>query len=338
VDYDTRVGCYAWTERDGHVLLAHWVGLHHADGRHLRPCWTLPGGGLEPHETCEQAAVREVAEESGYAVRLTGLLGTGTTVVAAADRLSPSERPLLQVHLVYQAQVTGGQLRAEVEGSTDEVRWISLSELAGLPCAGIVDLALGLLGRAPRDGFVVDEAPVDESAVRRITEAAAQARPRGAVKVVAIDGPSGSGKTTLAQLVAADLGCPLVHMDDLYPGWDGLAQGVDLLAEQVLEPLARGDLATYRVWDWSREDWGRTAVVPATDLLVVEGCGSSVGRAGEYAALRVWVDADERVRHQRAVERDGETFAPHWHRWAAQERAVFVADGTAGRADITVSS
>jgi 8-oxo-dGTP diphosphatase len=37
--------------------------VRHRDGD--REYWTLPGGGIEPGETAEQAAVREVREETG---------------------------------------------------------------------------------------------------------------------------------------------------------------------------------------------------------------------------------------------------------------------------------
>ncbi len=336
VDVDTRVGCYAWIEQDGQVLLAHWSGFSAPNGRHLRPCWTLPGGGLEPYENCEQAVVREVAEETGYAVQLGELLGSATEVVPSTDRMSPADRPLLLVQLIYSATPSSGELTDEENGSTDEARWVPLEALSTLPCAGLIDHALRFLGRPARDGPVVDETPVDEAAVTRIVEAAETAPARGAVTVIAIDGPSGAGKTSLAEAVAQDLGCPLVHMDELYPGWDGLAEAVDLVTDQVLEPLSHGEPAAYRVWDWQHQGWGSTARVEPTDLLVLEGCGSSVGRAGEFAGLRVWVDADEQVRRQRGIERDGDTFAPHWDRWTAQERALFGPDGTAARADLTV--
>ena len=35
------------------------------------PVWVFPGGGLDPHETPEQGALREVLEETGYEVRIT---------------------------------------------------------------------------------------------------------------------------------------------------------------------------------------------------------------------------------------------------------------------------
>ena len=40
-----------------------------------------------------------------------------------------------------------------------------------------------------------------------------------------IDGPSGAGKTTLALQIGEALGIPVVHLDDFYPGWGGLAEG-----------------------------------------------------------------------------------------------------------------
>ena len=79
-----------------------------------------------------------------------------------------------------------------------------------------------------------------------------QAQPRcGATSVVAIDGPSGAGKTDFAGSLAMSLpNAQLLHMDDLSPGWDGLDQAVADLHDQVLAPLARGERAAYRRWDW----------------------------------------------------------------------------------------
>lgn len=179
----------------------------------------------------------------------------------------------------------------------------------------------------------------DRRAAAGVVQAARSARPRcGGTVVIAVDGPSGSGKTTVAAILARELAAPVVQMDDLYPGWDGLADGVGLVTSQVLEPLARGERPAYRVWDWGRGHWGGTRAVPPANLLIVEGVGSSVGPAGYYAALRVWVEADLQTRMRRGIERDGEAFRPHWQRWAAQEEALFAADGTRERADIVIDT
>lgn len=51
---------------DSVVLVRHWYN----------PLWVMPGGGIEKYETPEQAAVRQVEEELGFAdVRLEYLLG-----------------------------------------------------------------------------------------------------------------------------------------------------------------------------------------------------------------------------------------------------------------------
>jgi 8-oxo-dGTP diphosphatase len=50
--------------RDGRVLMVH-ERSHRAGGGEW---WTLPGGGIEPNETAEQAVRREVLEETGLVV------------------------------------------------------------------------------------------------------------------------------------------------------------------------------------------------------------------------------------------------------------------------------
>ncbi len=53
--------------RDDHILMIR----HIFEGRDF---WTLPGGGLEPGETYEQAAIRETLEEAGLAVQIVRFL------------------------------------------------------------------------------------------------------------------------------------------------------------------------------------------------------------------------------------------------------------------------
>ncbi|HSF26729.1 MAG TPA: uridine kinase [Actinomycetes bacterium] len=162
---------------------------------------------------------------------------------------------------------------------------------------------------------------------------AAEAR-AGSTRVVAIDGPSGAGKTVLAARLAKALGgAPVVHLDDLYPGWDGLAAAPALLSDWVLQPLSRGEPARYRRYDWAGEEYAEWHDVPAAPVLVVEGCGAGARACAPYLALLVWVDAPAEVRRRRGLARDP-GYEPHWERWAAQEQVMWAVDGTRERADV----
>ncbi|WP_392541938.1 hypothetical protein [Oryzobacter telluris] len=176
--------------------------------------------------------------------------------------------------------------------------------------------------------------PTHVAAVVAMAHAASPAR--GSTVVVAVDGRSGSGKTLLGTAVAATLECPVVHLDDVYPGWDGLADGVELLTADLLEPVSRDEPGTYRRWDWMRSRPGRVVPVPTSRLLVVEGCGVLTPPAAAHAAVRVWVEAPDDVRRRRALSRDGETYAPHWQRWAAQEDAAYGASRPREHADLVL--
>lgn len=135
--YDTRLASYAVVLDDrGRILLALWNEA--ADG----PRWTLPGGGVELDETVEDAAVREVREETGYDVVLDGLLDVDTYVIPAGRRHQSTARPLKAVRVLFRATVVGGELTPELDGTTDEARWFPLDEAARLPRVSLVDVAL----------------------------------------------------------------------------------------------------------------------------------------------------------------------------------------------------
>ena len=157
----------------------------------------------------------------------------------------------------------------------------------------------------------------------------------GGTRVVAVDGPSGSGKTSLAAELAPLLDdAPVVHLDDLYPGWDGLDAVVPRLLAWVLEPLARGEAAGYHRYDWAAGGYAEWHGVPASPALVVEGCGSGARACAALLSLLVWVDAPSDLRFARGMARDGGAYGPYWQRWARQEAAHFAAEGTRERADV----
>jgi len=55
--------------------------------------------------------------------------------------------------------------------------------------------------------------------------------------VIALDGRSGSGKTSTADaLQALDPDLLILHVEDFYPGWDGLLAGIDRVVHDVLIP------------------------------------------------------------------------------------------------------
>jgi 8-oxo-dGTP diphosphatase len=142
-DYDTRLAAYAVIVDDSdRVLLALWNEAE-------TPQWTLPGGGVELPESPEEGAVREVREESGYDVELGPLLGVDAYLIPAERRYRQTDRPMKAVRIVFSATIVGGELTAELAGSTDEARWWPLSEVSGLPRVGLVDIGLEMW-RAPQ--------------------------------------------------------------------------------------------------------------------------------------------------------------------------------------------
>ena len=108
------------TDRDGRVLL-----IHRTDN----DLWALPGGGMDLTDSLPGTAVREVKEETGLDVEITGLVGTYTDpkhIIAYTDG-----EVRRQFNVCFTARITGGRL--EISDESTELRFVPPEEIEQLP-------------------------------------------------------------------------------------------------------------------------------------------------------------------------------------------------------------
>lgn len=96
--------------------------------------WLPPGGHIDPHELPDQAALREVREESGLEVELLTqghMLGHVRVLpqpyCVLLEDISPGHQ---HIDLIYFARVCGGAL-AHAEREARAARWYTWEDLAG---------------------------------------------------------------------------------------------------------------------------------------------------------------------------------------------------------------
>lgn len=144
---------------------------------------------------------------------------------------------------------------------------------------------------------------------------------------ILIDGPSGAGKTTFAESVSRSTGLRVIHLDDFYPGWGGLAEASRMVAACVLHPRNPG----YRRWDWTADAPADWVPLEPGESVIIEGVGAvteaSIAAAGELGdVLTVRLNAPAQVRRARALKRDT-GYEPFWDMWARQEEHHFAEHG-----------
>lgn len=91
--------------------------------------WALPGGGMEMTESLPGTAVREVKEETGLDVEITGLVGTYTDPRHIIAYSNGEVRR--QFNVCFAARIVGGALAISEESS--ELRFVAPNEIDGLP-------------------------------------------------------------------------------------------------------------------------------------------------------------------------------------------------------------
>lgn len=156
-----------------------------------------------------------------------------------------------------------------------------------------------------------------------------RALPRRRPAVVALDGRSGAGKSSLATALALRTGGTVLEGDDFYhPSLASLApaardrmSGAEAaeividwrrLRAEALEPLVRGQAARYRPYDWEAHD-GRLArpkLLPAGDLVIIDGVYSARPELADLIDLAVLVETDQVTRADRLARREADD--PGW--------------------------
>jgi hypothetical protein len=81
------------------------------------------------------------------------LLGVHTMRRRYARRFG-GETDFHALRIVYEARIVGGELRDEIDGSTDKAAWIPLPEVASLARVDLVDTGLELHRSRPSTGHL----------------------------------------------------------------------------------------------------------------------------------------------------------------------------------------
>ena len=160
--------------------------------------------------------------------------------------------------------------------------------------------------------------------------------------ILLIDGRAGSGKSTFAESLQQQLfrdgeSAPrVIHMDNIFEGWEGLALGSDYLVRFILQPLARRETASWQDWSWVKNQRSSWREFSGGTPLIVEGCGSLSERSKEHADIAIWLEASEETRRERWIQR--ERHLDKFDFWAAQELDFYAREKSQSLADLVIKT
>jgi ADP-ribose pyrophosphatase YjhB (NUDIX family) len=123
----TRIAAYALClDEEGRILLCRTAPTVTPNGE-----WMLPGGGVEFGEDPADGVLRELEEETGLTGRIEGIAGIVSRLLERRPWAGGAD--VHNVAVVYRVRVDPGDLRDEVDGSTDTCAWLSRSDVERLP-------------------------------------------------------------------------------------------------------------------------------------------------------------------------------------------------------------
>ena len=165
---------------------------------------------------------------------------------------------------------------------------------------------------------------------------------------VAIDGPCASGKSTLGARLASELGAPLIAADDFFlrpeqrtPERLATVGGNldrERLADEVLLPLSGGRAANLRPYDCKTQKISSARVIPATEILIVEGSYSHHPELKKFYDLTVFLDTPPTVQWERIKRRESPDSAQRFkNQWIPLENEYFSKMNIRSYADVIIT-
>lgn len=160
--------------------------------------------------------------------------------------------------------------------------------------------------------------------------------------IIAIDGPAGAGKTTLAEHLSAALSlkykCATLHMDDLYNGWE---TPFDHHLSDALVGASRAHQNSQTLslshFNWSTGQYGPATEVPKSDLLILEGVGSSQVSVRPYLTASIWIDIEPGAGLERVLRRDGDSITQEMQSWLTMQAEHFRDNDSQNAADFVLT-
>ena len=161
--------------------------------------------------------------------------------------------------------------------------------------------------------------------------------------IIAIDGPAGAGKTTLARelnlALSLEMSVNVVHMDDLYDGWDN-ALGKDLtkVLTYITDQHKQKKSAKIDKYNWTSSSFEDSEELPPADFLILEGVGSGDMAIQDDLAALIWIDIDPEIGVKRVIERDGAQVANEMRKWLGTQEEYFSQHSTREKADFILTT
>lgn len=172
----------------------------------------------------------------------------------------------------------------------------------------------------------------------------------GRLPIILIDGKAASGKSQFAKELSElyfqsqKQAARVIQMDDLYPGWEGLAEGSVYLLTHILSPLSQGKSASWQIWNWQKNERGAQDEVNGRrefsggTALIIEGCGSISRLSSALADITIWIEAAAEERKKRFNLRDAGRFDEYFGIWSAQEDEFYERENSKQLAQLIVQN
>jgi uridine kinase len=166
---------------------------------------------------------------------------------------------------------------------------------------------------------------------------------RNSRPIIAIDGPAGAGKTTLAKEIflalSLDYSVTVIHMDDLYDGWESaLSEDLTKILQAIVKSHQERQSVKIKRYNWLKKSFGEIESLESSDILILEGVGSSPTALQDQFAASIWMDIDPEIGVKRALERDGLQLASELKRWLGTQEQYFLQHSPREKADFVLTT